>query len=302
MGKRFPPLALAPGIPYSLRYSRLDPSGRPPQLLPSSSPALAKPALLAYDYQTTAVHTPVFDGPLELLLYLVRREGVDIREVDICPITDAFLAQINLMEALDLDVASEFLVLAATLCHLKSRELMPRLRAADDGDDEAREIREALHRRLVEYERYREASEELGARPMLDRDTFTPQPEPVRGVERPVVPGVDALGLLEIFYQVLRRKATAAPVHEVERDARSIRDMADWVLAELESGSGELADLLFALDKVGDRIMAFLAVLELARLRLIELAQGEHAGPVELARRPDADLGALASLSVASGA
>lgn len=258
--------------------------------------------MLAYDYQTSAVHTPVFDGPMELLLYLVRREGVDIREVDICPIADAFLAQINLMEALDLDVASEFLVLAATLCHLKSRELMPRLRAVDTGDDEAREIRDALHKRLQEYERYREASEALGSRPILDRDTFTPLPEPVRGVERPLVPGVDAMGLLEIFYQVLRRQATAAPVHEVQRDVRSIRDMADWVLGQLDGGSGELADLLFALDHVGDRIMAFLAVLELARMRVIDLDQDEHAGPIELARRAEADLGLLESLSVAQGA
>lgn len=257
--------------------------------------------MFAYNIQTTAVHTPVFDGPMELLLYLVRREGVDIREVSVAPIADAFLAQIDLMSALDLDGAADFLVMASTLCFLKSRELLPNVSPLDTAaDEEARQLREALARRLMEYVRYREAAEALAERPWLDRDVFSPLPEPVRGNERAIEPGVDALGLLEVFYQVLKRRDTPPPVHEVRRDSRSLRDFADWVLAQLDIDTGgptELADLLFALDNQADRVLAFLTVLELAKIGILDLNQEAHLGPVVIGLRQEADRGVLVSLS-----
>lgn len=259
--------------------------------------------MLAYDLRTSAVHTAVFDGPMELLLFLVRREGVDIRDVSIAPITDAFLGQLDQMAALDLDTAGEFLVMASTLCFLKSRELLPRPPALVDQDDEARDIREALHRRLQEYERYREASQALSALPWLDRDVFAPSPEPVSGRERPVEPGLDALGLLDLYHAVLMRRAAEPPVHEVARELRSIRDVADQVLARLEEGPLELADLLFDYAEVGDKVMAILAVLELARLQLLSLEQDHHLSPIRMERRATADVaGALSTLSLAGGA
>lgn len=258
--------------------------------------------MLAFDLSSSAVHTAVFDGPLELLLFLVRREGVDIREVPIAPITDAFLAQLDQIAALDLDMAGDFVVMASTLCFLKSRELLPRAPALVEQDDEAREIREALHRRLQEYERYREAALALAERPWLDRDTFAPSPEPVEGGERPVEPGLDAFGLLSLFHEILVRRATEAPVHEVRREPRSMRATADDVLARLEEGPIELADLLFAFSDVGDKILALLAVLELARLHLVSLEQDHHLSPIRLARRAGADVSALEKLSMAGGA
>lgn len=254
--------------------------------------------MLAYDFQTSAVHTAIFDGPLELLLFLVRREGVDIRDVSIAPITDAFLAQLDAMVALDLDLAGEFLVMASTLCFLKSRELLPRPPALVDAPDEAAEIREELHRRLQEYARYREASEALAERDWLGRDVWTPQPEPVEGGERPVAPGVDALGLASLYFEMLARRAAAAPVHEVKREPRSIRDVADAVIARLEAEPMELADLLFDLPSVADRIMALLAVLELARLRIVALEQDNHLSTIRLSLRPEADrVSALTALA-----
>jgi segregation and condensation protein A len=253
--------------------------------------------LLAFDLTTSAVHTAVFDGPLELLLFLVRREGVDIREVSIATIADAFLAQLDDLSVLDLDQAGDFVVMASTLCFLKSRELLPRAPALVSDDEEASQIREELHRRLQEYERYREASEALAQRPWLDRDTWAPCPEPVEGRERPVEPGADAFGLLSLYLELLVRRAAEPPVHEVRREQRSMRDVADDLLRRLEDEPMELADLLFGLSDVGARVMAILAVLELARLRLISLEQDHHLSPIRVARRPEADaLSALDTL------
>ena len=129
----------------------------------SPLPSAPSGLLHACDARTSEVHTAEFDGPLELLLFLVRQHGVDIRVVPIAPITDAYLKQLELMDALDLDTAGEFLVIAATLCLIKSREMFPRTRLFEGEEDEEdpAALREALARRLLEYERYKEASESL---------------------------------------------------------------------------------------------------------------------------------------------
>ncbi|RME26031.1 MAG: segregation/condensation protein A, partial [Deltaproteobacteria bacterium] len=224
------------------------------------------------------MRTREFDGPLELLLYLVRRQGIDVRALQVAPITDAYLAQLELMQALDLDTAGEFLVMAATLCWLKSRELLPQ-RSDDVDEEEEEDPRERLIRRLVDYERYREASERLGQLPMLGRDTFARPAVPLDPSERPVEPGVDAMGLLEIFYGVLQRHSEPPVVHEVELEPYSLREMAGWILDRLESGPRSLSDLLSQLEHRLDRVVAFLASLEMARLQLIDIQQSHHLAP-----------------------
>lgn len=257
--------------------------------------------MLASDARTVAVRTEEFDGPLELLLYLVRREGVDVRELRIAPITDAYLAHLDLLHALDLDVAGEFLVMAATLCLLKSRELLPRaVVAAEDEEVDEEDLREQLIRKLVEYDRYRVASEELGERLLLGRDVFARPVIPLDVSERPVEAGVDAMGLLEVFYEVLQRHAEPPPVHEVELEVYSLREMASWLLQRLGSGPRSLSDLLSQLERRLDRVVAFLAALEMARLQLIDVTQSHHLAPVVLDARtaPDgADLSALAGIA-----
>jgi len=249
--------------------------------------------LPACDPRTGAVRTEIFDGPLELLLFLVRKDGIDLREVSIAPITDAFLAQLDLMESLDLDVAADFLVMASTLCWLKSRELLPRRPAALDEDDEVDAVKAELHRRLMEYQRYREAAETLESRVMLGRETFTRRQPPVHGSDRPIEPGVDALGLLELFYGVLQRQAAPPRAHAVEREPVRIEDMATWLLDRVETGPRDLSDLLRMLRLPQERVAAFLAALEMARLGMIDVAQAEHLGPVHvvgLGRRDAIDL------------
>ena len=238
-------------------------------------------------------------APLELLLYLVRREGVDLRDLKLAPITDAYLAQIELIEAMDLELAGEFLVMAATLCYLKSRELLPR-RAEDAEEEEeldAESLRAALIRRLLEYERYKVASEHLEALPRMGRDTFSRGLKPVTVAEQAVDPGTDAMGLLEVFYEVVKRHMEPPHVHTVRKEPYSLKQMARWLLARVGNGPRDLTELLRELDHVSDRVVSFLATLELARLRVVDVQQGHHLGPIVVrslvSDSEEADLSAL---------
>ncbi len=249
------------------------------------------PTLLACDAQTGGIHTDEFDGPLELLLFLVRQHGVDIRTVPIAPITEAYLAQVSLMQSMELDEAGEFLVIAATLCLIKSREIFPRtaLFEIEDDEEDPVALREALALRLLEYERYKEAAEILSERPWLGRDVFARPRAELSGTDRPVDPGVDAMGLLEVFYEVLQRSAAAPPVHAVERQAVSMEEVANWMIRRLQNGPRELNDLLGALTNSGQRVMAFICTLEMAKLGIISVEQDIHLGPIVLdaQRTPD---------------
>ena len=253
---------------------------------PPSTTSPQASTVLAYDARSQSVHTEVFDGPLELLLFLVRREGVDIRDLKIAPITDAYLNHLQLLEILDLDVAGDFILLAATLCFLKSRELLPRTASPDgdaDGDElDPQAVREELARRLMEYARYKEASEALADRVWLGRDTFVRPVTPLDESERPVDPRVGPMGLLRIFQQLLDRHAAPPLVHEVVRERYSLKEMAGWLLDQVRSGPRELTDLLRGLELRMDRVVGFLATLELVRLQYISLQQDRHLGPVVL--------------------
>jgi segregation and condensation protein A len=243
-----------------------------------------------------AVQTEPYDGPLELLLYLVRREGMDIKEISIAPLADAFLEQVKLMEGLDLDLASEFLVMSATLCWLKSKELLPSPAILELEDDDPELVREDLIRRLLEYERYKDAADELESRPLLGRDTFTTIHDPVARHEEAVTPGVDSLGLLEIFYQVLQNHAKPAPIHQIEMEHYSLEEMAGWILQRLDEGTQELFQLLQNFDRRIDRVIAFLAALEMAKMGMLDIEQPHHLAPISLTGRlqpEEADLSIL---------
>ena len=275
----------------------LDIVGVPPPLPTHSLPrvwrqilSLGHP-LLACDATTGAIHTDEFDGPLELLLFLVRQHGVDVRTVPIAPITDAYLAQVSLMQSMALDTAGEFLVIAATLCLIKSREMFPRtaLFESEDDEEDPAALREALALKLLEYERYKEASERLAERPWLGRDVFGRPTIETDGTERPVDPGVDAMGLLEVFYEVLQRSAAAPHVHEVERQTVSMEEVADWMIRRLQAGPRELGDLMSSLASPAQRVMAFICTLEMAKLGLVSVEQESHLGAIilETQRTPD---------------
>ena len=253
--------------------------------------------MLAFRPEEYAVHTAVYDGPLELLLYLIRRDGIDVRDIPIAHVTQEYLQYLDRMRVLDLDIAGDFLVMAATLCQLKSRELLPRDPEAVDDEDEE-DPRERLARRLQEYERYKEAAEKLESRHILGRDTFkrperTPDP-----LERELDPTVDVFGLLEAFYNVVQAHAAAEPVHAVQLEEYSFAERVTWILDCVDDfGGANLTTLFERIPTRPQRILTFLAVLEMARLQLVDVRQLDHLGDIRIelqGRREDADLSALA--------
>ena len=236
-----------------------------------------------------AVKLPVFEGPLDLLLHLIRTNEVDIADIPISQISDQYLAYLEVMELLDIDVAADYLVMAATLAHIKSRMLLPPDPDADD-DDEGGDPRAELARRLAEYAVYKDAAQELGGRPLLGRDVFRglpdlsdiPAPEPV----------LDASlwSLLEAMQRVLKNLPDAPSVHEVLRETLTVQDRMIHVLDLLR---GHAAGLLFE-DLLADGqvtrqrvVLTFLAILELTRIRALRIVQnltgdGRPHGPVRV--------------------
>ena len=244
---------------------------------------------------TWTVHTEVFDGPLDLLLYLVKRDGIELRRVSIARVCDSYLAYLEQMRDLHIAIASDYLVMAATLCHIKSLELLPRPPAI--LEEEEVDPREQLARRLETYAQFKEASARLLARPLLGRETFVREPADVGEIEQPLIPGVDAFGLLDAYYKVLTRPVRAEAVHTIHKPEVDIAVCCRTVLAHLggPGGTSSLTTLLRLFSRRSERVVVFLGVLEMCRLGWLELRQAEHLGLVQVTSlvEPDQRLDAL---------
>jgi len=248
------------------------------------------------------VCTEPFDGPLELLLFLVRRAGVDIRDVPIAPITDEYLAHLSDMKRLNLNLAGEFLVIASTLCFLKSRELMPQATVFPmEYEEDPAALREALARRLLSFERFQDAAKELGERAWLGRDQFCRPPTVVDANDRPVIPGMGPMGLLQVYGDLLEKKSAPPPVHHVTREHYSLEVMASRLMRRLEDGPRNLKELLKDYEHQADRVVAFLATLELAKLQMLDIQQEHHLGPVVISTRLEPDNIDFSALSEGAG-
>ena len=226
------------------------------------------------------VRLDLFEGPLDLLLHLITRNEVDVTDIPVAQITEQYLSYLDLMRELNLDVASEYLVMAATLTLLKSRLLLP---APPGEDDEEADPRADLVRQLLEYQRYREASAALAERPWLRRDVFAREPNaeglPPDPNEKPAVK-VTLFELLEAFRTVLKR-AEPEPVHQVTAEPVALRDRIDSLLRTLGVARTVQFDSLFGDSPTrGFIIVTFLAVLELAKIGAIEAVQEDVFGPI----------------------
>jgi segregation and condensation protein A len=239
-----------------------------------------------------AVKLPVFEGPLDLLLHLIRQNEVEITDIPVAQIADQYLGYVEMMRDLQLDVAAEYLVMAATLALIKSRMLLP-----PDGEQEAGEgldPRAELVARLLEYQRYKEVAELLGRRRLLGRDVFD-----ARGAEPGKVPEhereleVGLFELLDAFRAVLER-AEDEVVHEVELETEhfTVRERVIAIMELLDRVESIEFGQIFERTIAGPPsrpllVASFLAILELARLQALHIYQGlgergSPAGPIRL--------------------
>ena len=228
---------------------------------------------------STHVQLEIFEGPLDLLLHLIKKNEVSITDIPIATITEQYLAALDLMQTLSLDVAGEFLVMAATLIHIKSRMLLP---AGDDeaDEDEGVDPRDELVRRLLEYQRYKDAASELEQRDILTRDVFIRAAPPMEETVPRGFREVSIFELLGALKRVIERLPKDA-VHEVTLDKITVREKMTLLLDKLRIQSQILFEALF--DDVKTRmevVVTFLAMLELVKVRAIRIVQEEMAGPI----------------------
>ncbi len=225
------------------------------------------------------VFLEAFEGPLDLLLYLIRRQNIDILDIPIAEISKQYVEYIELMQEMQFELAGEYLLMAAMLAEIKSRLLLPRPPAEQQEEDDPRA---ELVRRLQEYERYKQAAEDLDGLPRLERDHL---PASVEVVEREVVrvlPEVTLKELLFAFKEVLDRAAMFAH-HHVQREPLSVRERMAQVLAQLEDR--EFRDFHQLFDASEGRMgvaVTFLALLELLKESLIEVVQAEPFAPLHV--------------------
>src|SRR5215203_3166312 len=268
------------------------------------------------------VNLDVFEGPLDLLLHLVKKHELSILDIPIAFVTEKYLEYLDAMAALDIDVAGEYLLMAATLCHIKSRELLPpsQEEAGDDEEHEGEDVeidpRADLIRRLLEYQKYKEAAAQLGQRPVVGRNVWS------RGApsEDAVSDGVDADAiaplapfpvhkLIEAFDRVMQQ-AKVKVAHDVLIDRLSVSQKIAELTDRLEAEGRFTFSSMFSFLRDGvarsmteirhEAVVTFLAVLEMAKLRLIALTQSSTDEEIVLGRAGE-DLGARMEASIPRG-
>ncbi len=245
---------------------------------PEQSPLFAND-----DPDSCLVRTEAFEGPLDLLLHLIKKNEVDIYNIPIAAISRQYLDYLDLMRELNLDVAGEFLVMASTLIQIKSQMLLPLTPDPESEEDQTLDPRAELVRRLLEYERYREASTLLASREILDRDVFARKFIPAEldtAAPDDALPEIDLFELVDAFRRILA-KAPKDSFHEVGSENISIADRIADILAYLEEKETVDFEELFIGTNTREFIVAsFLAVLELCKLRMIRLTQFENYGRI----------------------
>jgi segregation and condensation protein A len=227
-----------------------------------------------------------FEGPLDLLLYLIRRERIDIYNIPIAPITRMYMEYLDVMRELNLELAGDFMVMAATLIHIKSKMLVPLSPTEAEGEEGLEDPRDELVQRLLEFERYKEAAGILHQRREIRAATWT-RPDTV-------VPAFDDAGeemleaglfdLIAAFKELLERRRVLL-AHEVESEGQSVEERMEQLLAMMkESESLEFLALFETLGSKGEMIVTFLALLELIRLKRVKVYQRGRFGPIRVFR------------------
>ncbi|MFI4913575.1 MAG: segregation and condensation protein A [Steroidobacterales bacterium] len=230
--------------------------------------------------QALEVFLEAFEGPLDLLLYLIRRQNLDILDIPIAEITRQYTQYIELMQDLQLELAGEYLVMAATLAEIKSRMLLPRSADAADGSED--DPRAELVRRLQEYERFKRAALDIDLLPRLERDVWQASVDCSDRTAARTLPQITLQEMLLAFKEVAQRAAMFAH-HHVRREPLSVRERMSNILAALEHGSFlEFSQLFTPQEGRAGVTVSFIAILELMREGLIEITQTEAYAPLHV--------------------
>lgn len=216
------------------------------------------------------VFLDAFEGPLDLLLYLIRRQNLDILDIPVLKITQQYLQYIALMREMRFELAAEYLLMAAWLAEIKSRLLLPKPELPE-GEDAA-DPRAELARRLQEYERFKAAAESLDALPRIGRELWAAQLPPAGPLPAPPLPVPTLRELLLAMREVLTR-ADMFTHHTIAREPLSVRSRMSSLLERLSAGPHRLAELLDPAEGRAGVVVSFLATLELARQALIRIVQ-----------------------------
>jgi segregation and condensation protein A len=229
--------------------------------------------------QALEVFLEAFEGPLDLLLYLIRRQNLDILDIPLAEITRQYMEYIELMQELQLELAGEYLVMAATLAEIKSRMLLPRPKPTEEGEEDPRA---ELVRRLQEYERFKRAAEGIDALTRMERDVWSTTAELRERQAVRALPQVTLQEMLIAFKDVVARSEMFAH-HHIQRERLSVGERMSDILAALEAGAFATFMQLFRPEegRMGVTI-TFVAILELMREGLIDIVQAEAYGPLHV--------------------
>jgi len=225
------------------------------------------------------VFLEAFEGPLDLLLYLIRRQNIDILDIPIAEISKQYVQYIELMKEMQLELAGEYLLMAAMLAEIKSRMLLPR---PESEDEEEEDPRAELVRRLQEYERFKQAAEQIAELPRLERDIFVASADAPERKVTVKLPDVTLKELLLAFHDVLKRAEMFSNLH-VQREPLSVRQRMSDVLTRLRTNNFvSFSDLFEPEEGRMGVAVTFIALLELLRASTIEVVQAEAYGPLHI--------------------
>jgi segregation and condensation protein A len=263
---------------------------------------------------TYRVALPEFEGPLDLLLHLCKTHEIEIVNIPIAFITTKYLEYLEIMQTMPVDVAADYLVMAATLAYLKSRELVPNpepVEAAPEGEEEVLDPREELIRRLLEYQKYKDAAEKLGARPIEGRNVF--QRGALAGLDELAAGGAPAADenvwkLIEAFGRIMDKAgaAGAAKMHNVIVDRVSIGSRINQLVDRLQVGGGSFRfdscfDLTLPEPELRNQVVVtLLAILELAKLKVVRVLQSDDQETLFITHVAGTDLEEVRHVTVTS--
>jgi segregation and condensation protein A len=257
--------------------------------------ASAVPSPTAKPMSEYKVQFEVFEGPLDLLLYLIKKEEVDIYEVNLTKLATQFIEHIETMRLLDLEIAGEFVVMAATLMYIKSRELLPKDQQVEtDGEDEGEDPRWELIRQLVEYKKFKDAAAKLQELELQQENTYPRLPAKLE-FDRDAAPAkaeASIFDLINAVNTILKRFATKEDLREIFEDKWTVSEKLEDLRQRLVTTPRlKFSELFATATSRTEVVVTFLAMLELIRLKVLTAVQGDEFGDIELtsANQPGAN-------------